>query len=324
MTANLPSPSSSPPEKPDPSIKARIFKPILEKYAQDEISTLLQNEQFHAMRGALKVVGSEDLGQITAADRNELEARIKELIERHQPAPLLIKLDATTLDNTYIIDKRYRHQDPEAIGEIVYFSYDERGKKISKFYGDEVKEANKEMQQNLAMHGWTMGDYYYALYAGMPANKITRNEIKENLKRLEPFEQDAIQKIRDLQQASFNRIGEKIFRVFGIRVKTTFDEKDEEEFRRNGNKRWLRSVYNTAAERKKKDEINAGRPMHLVSYLNRYCVHEMGRIIRKERDNRLSGDPVDYFRKFHPEMMTLSFADNNMLGDNEDEQDYAL
>lgn len=52
------------------------------------------------------------------------------------------------------------------------------------------------------------------LLEGKPANQITPKEIKENLKRLSQFEQDAIQKITDLQQAGFDRIDEEMFRVW--------------------------------------------------------------------------------------------------------------
>jgi hypothetical protein len=104
----------------------------------------------------------------------------------------------------------------------------------------------------------------------------------------------------------------------------TFDEKKQEENRRNMHKRWLRSVYNTTAERKKRDEIESGKPMHPLSYRNRYCIQELCRIIRKERVGARLIDPIDYFRKLHPEMMLMGGADNNILSDNEDEQDYLL
>jgi hypothetical protein len=269
----------------------------------------------------MKAVGSQDLGTITAADRNELGGKIIELIAQHQPAPLLVKLN-TTFDNTYIVDRRYRRQDPAAIEELVYFTYDKTGKQIRKFFEEQVKEVDKEMQHNLEQYGLTMGDYYYALYAGMPANQITRAEIKENLKMLSPFEYNAVQKITDLQQAGFDRIDEKMFREFGIRVKMTFDEKEQEEQRQNIHKRWRHSVYNTTAERKKRDEIESGKPTHPLSYRNRFCILELGRIIRKGGISAHLIDPLDYFRKFHPEVMVMGGVDNNILSDNEDERDY--
>jgi hypothetical protein len=308
--------------KPNPSIEARIFKPILEKY--DDISALPRIEQHYARYGAMKLVGSEDLGLLVAADRHELGEKIIELLGRHQPAPLLVKLN-TTLDNTFIIDKRYRRGDPDAIQEMIYYSYNELGKKISKFFQERTRDVDKEMEQNLAKYGWTMGDYYSALYAGMPANQITREELQANLKRLSPYEQEAIQKIKDVQREGLNRIAEEMFREFGIKVKTTFDEDEVEEARKNQRKVWLRGSYNTTAERKKREEIEAGKLMHPISYANRYCVQEMGRIIRRDRDSWLLADPIDYLRKFHPEMMmTLSFAVSNMLAGNEDERDYAV
>lgn len=271
----------------------------------------------------MKLVGSKDLGLLVVADRHELKGKIIELLAQHQPAPLLVKLN-TTLDNTFIMDKRYRRRDPDAIQEMIYYSYDELGKKISKLFQERTKDVDKDMEQSLAKYGWTMGDYYAAIYAGMPANQITREERQANLKRLSPYEQDAILKIKDVQRAGLNRIAEEMFQELGIKVKATFDEDEVEEARRNQRKGWLRGSYNTTAERKKRDEIEAGRLMHPISYANRYCVQEMGRIIRREGDSWLLTDPIDYLRKFHPEMMKSSFAASNMLADNEDERDYAL
>lgn len=158
----------------------------------------------------------------------------------------------------------------------------------------------------------------------MPANQITQDEIKENLKRLSRYEQDAVNKITELQRAGLNRVDDALYYEFGIRTRINFTESEKDENLKNKNKRWLRGSYNTTAERRRRDEIMGGKLLHPISYLNRYCVEEVGRIFRKESHQATMIDPITYFRKFHPEMMKLSFADNNMLSDNEDMKDYAL
>lgn len=315
--------SYSNPQEPISHIEARIFKPFLEKYMENEVPTLPDAEKFYARQGAMKIVRSEDLGTTAARDRVDLREKIIELVEKYDPAPLLVKLN-TTFDNTFVMDKRYTRRDPGAIRELVYYSWNELGKRIRKFYEEAVKDVDKEMQENLRQYGWTMGDYYGAIYAGMPANQITQDEIKENLKRLSSFEQDALNKITELQRASLERVDDALYREFGIRTRTNFSKSEKDEDLKNKNKRWLRGSYNTTAERRRKDEIMAGKLLHPISYLNRYCVEELGRIFRKESRQAHLIDPITYFRKFHPEMMSLSFADNNMLADNEDMKDYAL
>lgn len=79
-------------------IEVTIFVPVTRPYSEQELAGI-PFDQAHTK----KVVGEDHLATIRTDNRQELKSKILYLCIKHQPNPILIKLN-TTLGRTFIVD----------------------------------------------------------------------------------------------------------------------------------------------------------------------------------------------------------------------------
>lgn len=132
----------------DGTIEAKVYRVIPEPYSDNELASMDEAKRRHVKLDKVeKIIAEEQLADIQTRHRNELKNRVIELCIQQAPYPIVVKLaNNDTLDRTYIVDKRFRANDPEAIWENIIFGYNQKGKEILKLITDNLLDMNRKIE----------------------------------------------------------------------------------------------------------------------------------------------------------------------------------
>src|SRR5207244_4260788 len=99
------------------------------------------------------------LDSLRTTDLKDLRDEVIDLCLRQRPYPIVVKLQDTTLNRQFIVDKRFKRSDPEAIWENIIYGYNKTGQEILNLIynrlsyppvdADQIAAANKELVTEL-------------------------------------------------------------------------------------------------------------------------------------------------------------------------------
>jgi hypothetical protein len=265
-------------------VEARVFAPIIAKYSDDEIAKMSADEgQLVKMHGKFKILGEEQPIILKASNSDEIRRQIIQLCKQYHPRPLFVKLN-TTLNRTFLVDQEYYQNDPNAILEIIHYSYDDKGEQMLRFILSKGVE-----QRELAY------SRYYSTYG------LSIQDVASLYKN----KWDGRKALRAELTALMNKDTEYIYseleKRFGVKIPS-------KEFRGQPS---IVETYTTKAEIAIRDQ-----GFNVFTVLNDY-VREKGRFIQKDMGSSSVDYYVDYYRKVHPELIGLFSVSNTNYRRNE-------
>ena len=235
-----------------------------------------------------KVVREDHIATIRTDNRQELKSKVLDLCIKHQPNPVLIKLN-TTLGRTFLVDAISSNDNNLLFVEDVYFTYNKKGKEIQGFLESKLSSYREQIEKALAEIGWRLDDYVHAVSAGKSYNDSPKDqEIEDNLSLLDPRERSVVKQIWDSQKNTIPNLYAEIAEKFGISKQFRKEEGVYRDF----------EPYMTVARAIELRE----RPLDFNTVLLDF-IEERGRIItRNGRRNVV--DNIRWLKEFHPEMMS--------------------
>jgi hypothetical protein len=273
-------------------IEAKVYKPITGPFLEDEIR-LMSRHRAEQIRwyGAQKVISEEMISDLQVDSEQELKNQILSLCQHYDSYPVLIELDNTTLNRTFIVDHMTGISDKKAIFENVYYAYTEKAKIIQASMDEKMERHRQQLQATLQQHGYSMYLFIDAITGGkaIPINEyLTDEEIEENLKEQHPRERaillDIVKKFRGWAPRMYAEIASE----FEIPV---------ESFRTDDG---LNPIYYSPYVIASKAEERDSQPLDINS-VKYWFLEERGRIIGRV-DAKARVDFQSWFTSFHLKM----------------------
>lgn len=140
-------------------IEATMYLPVTEPYMEQELAAMTEREREDIKRGLKssykKMLGEKMVAHVATEDREEVRKKAVELCLKYHPRPIIIRLN-TTLNRTFLLNRKYSYHDPNAICETIVFTYGGQAKEMMEEAVNKQweirrreEEAEKEEQHNI-------------------------------------------------------------------------------------------------------------------------------------------------------------------------------
>lgn len=131
-------------------IEARIYKPITESFLEDEIR-LMSRHKADQVRAydTQKVIGEEMIAEFKFDSDLDIRNQILSLRQHFDSYPVLVKLNNTTLNRTFIVDHMIDINDTKATYERVFCVVPEIAKKVRASMDEKSERHRQELRAAL-------------------------------------------------------------------------------------------------------------------------------------------------------------------------------
>lgn len=240
--------------------------------------------------GTQKVIGEEMIAEFKADSDLDIRNQILSLRQHFDSYPVLIKLNNTTLNRTFIADHLIDINDTKATYERVFCVVPEIAKKVRASMDEKIERHHRDFLATLQEHGYSGNLFIDAITGGKatPINGyLTDEEIEENLSEKHPRERAVLLEILNDYRGWAPRVYAEIASEFGIPI---------ESFRTDDrlNPIYLPYVIGSKAQQRDSQPLDTNTVTHLF-------LEERGRLIGTVRAY-MRVDVESWLARFHPEM----------------------